>query len=157
MNLKMQTAVVAILVISLVGCSGPAPMTSPLVSPVSTTTFQSPAAKPTTAVIPFQLDTPVVVGTSSVTGSGFPGVPIVILDITFMGGVLGTGKVDANGKFSINVSPLESGHIIGLALGELTGTQWKAEDFAGTEYRGKGATQIPQVGFFYDTAAVSQK
>jgi hypothetical protein len=47
--------------------------------------------------------------------------------------------------------------MIGLALGELVGTQWKPEDFSGTEYRGKGATQIPQVGFFYDTVAVSKQ
>jgi hypothetical protein len=155
MNFKMQTAVVSLVIILLVGCSGPAPMTNPLVSPVSTTTFTSPTVKPTAAVIPFQLDKPIVAGTSSITGSGLPDVPIVILDITFMGEVLGTGKIDATGKFRINISPLESGHMIGITLGELAGTQWKTEDFAGTEYRGEGATQIPQVGFFYDTVTVS--
>lgn len=156
MNRKTQAGIIVVLIVILSGCLGQTPAISPIASPLPTAIFESPVVKPTAVVVPFQLDKPIVGGTSSITGSGSPGVPVAIFDITFMGEVLGTGKIGADGRFTVNVSPLESGHMIGLALGELAGTSWNPDDFAGAEYRGEGATQIPQVGFFYDTTTVTK-
>jgi hypothetical protein len=92
-----------------------------------------------------------------VHGTGPAGVPIFIADITFMGEPLGTGTIGPDGKFTVSVKPLPDGHRIGLALGVLTGTQWKPEDFYLQEYYGPDAMQFPQVGFFHDTVMVGQQ
>jgi hypothetical protein len=74
-----------------------------------------------------------------------------------MGEVLGQGKVGADGKFAIQVQSLPATHRIGVGLAELAGTQWKVEDFYKAEFYGPEAMQAPQVGFFFDTAMVSDR
>ena len=89
-----------------------------------------------------------------VRGTGLAGVPVFIADVTFMGEPLATGTIGPDGKFSIPVPALESKHRIGLALGEMSGTQFKSEQFYSTEFQGPEAMQLPQVGYFLDTVMV---
>lgn len=155
---KMSLVIVMALV--LLGCGDPSPMatTSPLGSPLGA---QSPLPSPTSAsesdedVVAFELARPVVPGSTAVTGQGPAGVPILIVDVTMGGNVLGMGTVRNNGTFRVEVSsPLEARHRIGLALGNLEGTTWDADDFRDEGYYGSGALSVPQVGFFYDTVSI---
>jgi len=104
--------------------------------------------------IPFLLDKPILAGAKEISGSGVPGVPIAILDITLMGPVLGQTTIKEDGSFVVEVSPLEAGHRVGLFLANLEGTSWKPEDFQDKGYFGEEARMVPMVGFFYDTALV---
>jgi hypothetical protein len=112
---------------------------------------------PVSNAAPFRLDRPIVSGTDVIRGTGPAGVPIWIADVTFMGEVLGQGTIGPDGKFSINVKPLEASHRLGLALAELSGTPWKPEDFYHAEFYGPDSMQLPQVGFFFDTVMVTAK
>jgi hypothetical protein len=105
-------------------------------------------------VTPFNLDKPLLAGATQITGVGRPGVPIMLVDITFMGVVLGQGTIQDDGTFSIKVAALEKGHRIGIALANLDGTGLSEKDFRHRGYFGDLALTVPQVGFFYDTAQV---
>ena len=148
--------VVSILVGVLVACNNVGPQ--PTQSPISTSPLSQPipAASPLPAsnVVAFQLERPLTAGASTVRGSGPAGVPVYIADVTFMGEVLGTGTIGTDGKFAITVRPLEASHRVGLALGEMAGTQFKPEQFYTPEFQGPESMQIPQVGFFVDTFMV---
>lgn len=151
----LTTAVIALFALS---CAAPVPFVSPLESPVPTF-LSSPlgildTAQPRAPVVPFRLDKPIVAGTAQVSGSGPAGVPVIVADVTFMGEVLGSTMIGSDGKFVISVPSLQANHRIGLALGELAGTPWKVEDFYMPEYQGDESMQVPQVGFFFDTALV---
>jgi hypothetical protein len=150
------------LVLLLVACTSPAPAPAPTPaqSPLRTSPLKpSPLNTPGVAipVVPFRLDKPIVEGVDHVTGTGPTGVPIAIADISFMGEMLGTGKIGPDGKFSIKVPVLEKNHRIGLRVGELAGTPWKIEDFYPKGFWGDEATQVPQEGFFHDTTLVRAK
>lgn len=153
-----------VLVLLLVACKSPttpSPTHSPLPtsSPLSTPTAP-PSSAPTPVpeeIVPFRLDKPIVEGTDRVSGTGPAGVPIVLVDVTFMGPILGSGIIKSDGTFVIDVPTLEKAHRIGLAIGDLSGTQWTPEDFRALEYRGDEPQQVPQVGFFYDTTMVQEK
>jgi hypothetical protein len=152
------------LMLLLVACKSPttpSPTHSPLPtsSPLKTPT-PAPSSVPTPVpeeIVPFRLDKPIVEGTDRVSGTGPAGVPIVLVDVTFMGPILGSGVIKSDGTFVINVPTLEKAHRIGLAIGDLSGTQWAAEDFRALEYRGDEPQQVPQVGFFHDTAMVQEE
>ncbi len=105
-------------------------------------------------VTPFRLDKPIVAGATQISGTGPAGVPIVLVDVTFMGPVLGQTTIGADGKFVFQVAALEKSHRIGVTLADLTGTKWKTEDFSDQGYQGDEAVLVPQVAFFYDTALV---
>jgi hypothetical protein len=139
----------------IAACARPEPTHSPLelTSPLQS---QSPLDAPS-QIVPFRLNKPIIEGTNRVSGTGPVGVPIVIADVTFMGEGLGAGIVGPDGTFVVQVPVLEKNHFIGLSLGDLTKTQWKPKDFYAMEYRGDGAMQVPQVGFFHDTAMVVVK
>lgn len=107
--------------------------------------------------VPFRLNRPIIEGSKSVSGVGPPGVPIRIQDVTFMGTLLGETTIAADGTFQITVEPLEVGHRIGVSLGDFTGTEWRTEEFQSPAYHGPEAMQVPQVGFFHDTASVQAK
>ena len=106
---------------------------------------------------PFQLTKPILEGDTEISGIGPAGVPILILDITFMGEILGEGILNSDGTFSIEVDALEKGHHIGIALGNLEDTQWTDEDFYGTGFNGEESALVPMVGYFYDTTIVVEK
>lgn len=106
---------------------------------------------------PFELNRPIIEGTSLIEGSGPAGVPILIVDVTMMGEVLGQGVIDSTGEFAIETIPVELGHRIGIMLGILEGTQWQPESFQSNGYFGKQALTVPMVGFLYDTTMVQGK
>ena len=91
------------------------------------------------------------------TGRGPAGVPIGLLNITFMGTMLGQTTIGEDGTFAFTVEPLEAGHRIGIVLGILDGTQWTPEYFQNSAFYGDEARSVPLVGFFYDTALVIEK
>jgi hypothetical protein len=156
MNMKRFYFLI-VLAALLVACTGPVPPGPRLTeSPLGPSPL-SPLSVPGTQVTPFKLDRPILAGATEIRGTGPAGVPIYIADITFMGDPLGTGKVGSDGKFVIVVKPLEAAHRIGLALGILEGTPWKPEDFYRQEFYGPEAMQLPTVGFFFDTAMISEK
>jgi len=149
-----------ILVSALLACkTTPSPSASPFDSPMS---VQSPVATPqaaleTTEIQPFQLDKPIPVGATQVTGRGPANVPIVLMDITLGGPVLAFSAIDSSGRFEFKLSePLQARHRIGVTLADLTGTEWKREDFRSDDFHGDEAFNIPQVGFFFDTCMIRE-
>lgn len=124
------------------------PLNSPVHSPLTTPTLKS-------TLTPFQIDKPIGEGTTEVTGQGVVGTPVVLADITLGGVVLGNTTINREGKFEIKVStPLEEGHRIGLTLGNLSSTKNQPEDFYDKKLYGDEALNVPQIGFFFDTAMV---
>lgn len=142
---------------SLMACESPKPTEDSFIS--SPIQVSSPQGTPEDSVdiVPFSLDKPIFEGASVVSGSGPAGVPIVIADVTFMGEKLGAGVIDADGTFTIEVPVLERNHMIGIQLGNLTGTRWQPEDFHAEEFKGEDPVSVAQVGFFYDTAMVKDQ
>jgi hypothetical protein len=126
------------------GDSYPAPVPTATV----TTNFSGP-------IVPFTLEKPLAAGATTVRGTGPAGVPIVIANVTFMGEVLGQGVIGEDGGFEISVAPLEEGHRLGIAIGELAATPWTYADFYVEGFRGDNAMQVPQVGFLFDSALVT--
>lgn len=105
-------------------------------------------------IVTFHLNKPVLEGAILVSGNGPAGVPLSLQDVTFMGDLLSQTIIGADGTFVFQVAALEKNHRIGIALGDLTGTRWKPEDFYDPAYQGEEAMLVPQVGFFYDTVLV---
>jgi len=106
-------------------------------------------------IVPFVLDRPLEPGATVVSGSGPADVPIVIANVFLMGEIIGEGTIGADGRFSFPISPtLETGHWIGIALDNLTDSEFAYEDFYAQGFRGPGAEQVPQVGFIYDSEFV---
>lgn len=160
MRRKWHACGLAIIIVLLLGaCASPDPMQSPLeqVSPLAASPVGTPASAEPAQVVSFSLEKPIVEGTDVVRGTGVPGVPVIITNISFMGKRLGAGVVDSDGRFAIQVPALEKNLFVGLQVGDLSATQWQPEDFYGMEYRGDGAMQVPQVGFFHDTTTVAEK
>ncbi|MFZ0547322.1 MAG: hypothetical protein WAM60_17890 [Candidatus Promineifilaceae bacterium] len=103
----------------------------------------------------FQLDLPLKVGDTTVTGQAPESLPLAIVDITFNGIILGTGNSDEDGRFSIPVTTLEEGHRVGVTITELeSGDTFEeiAEQYF--PYRGEGFMNIPNVGIFYDSTVI---
>jgi hypothetical protein len=156
----LLAAAVGILLV-LVACTpptgGPVEDNSPLQpsSPLSPSQDSSPLSTPS-VVVPFRLEKPILEGDSTVSGTGPAGVPIIIADVTFMGEQLGAGVIDASGNFVVEVPELGKNHMVGIMLGNLTGTQWEPEDFYAEGFMSDDAMSVAQVGLFYDTAIVSE-
>jgi len=106
------------------------------------------------SITPFQLNKPVIDGMTEVSGMGPAGVPIMIVDITVMGNILGQGTIGDDGTFLIVVPVLEKDHRIGVALDNLEGTPWSPEDFT-EDYAGDEAYMSPMIGIFYDSTLVT--
>jgi hypothetical protein len=157
MSIKKYLKLLLAMALWLTACGSPLPVPPPQQSPIQASPLASPLPAPASTAISFTIDRPLVEGATEIRGTGPAGVPIYIADVTFMGDPLGTGTIGPDGKFTIQVHPLEARHRIGLALGILEGTPWKVEDFYPEKFFGPGAMQLPQVGFFYDTEMVSAK
>ncbi|MBK7893370.1 MAG: hypothetical protein IPJ90_00390 [Anaerolineaceae bacterium] len=95
------------------------------------------------------LDKPIRKGDTVVSGFGPAGVPIRIVNITFMGEELGAGIIDDDGTFSIDVAPISEGIRIGL-LANLDSVNLTNDDVI----PGDGAINIPQVGYFIDSFVI---
>ncbi len=103
----------------------------------------------------FRFDQPVSVTATTITGQAPPNTPLAIMDVTFNGVLLGTGRSDDSGRFSIPVSGLVEGNRIGIGIGELAEGQTlnqMAEQYF--PYRGEGFMNLPNVGIFFDTVLV---
>ena len=164
------------LALLLVGCTSPTAAPSavtpgsqepgveqayPVSSPVNTPESYPGRVTPPVPTLPpgeapVRIDKPVVAGTTVVTGSGTPGLPIVLHNVTFMGEVMGQTTIDDNGRFSINVPPLEANVRVGIWVGDLAGTRWTLETFQAPGYQGDEAMALPNVGNFLDTALVAE-
>ena len=158
---------------------GPSSATSPGLPALSTTPLPYPAssspASPSPAAsmaypvnappantappgaVPFRLNKPVHEGDTQVTGTGTAGVPLLLQDVTFMGKDMGQMVISDKGTFVFQVPALEKNHRLGIALGNLEGTPWKAEDFTALAYQGDESMQVPWVRFYFDTVLVQAK
>ena len=128
------------------GSQSPAPTPEPAAYPPAEEVFQEPR---------FRIDQPVSAGATEITGQAPPDTALAIIDITFNGAVLGSGRSDANGLFTIPVTGLVEGNRIGVGIGELAANQTieqMAEFYF--PYRGEGFMNIPNVGIYFDTALV---
>lgn len=157
---KHRLVILAIAVMLFVaGCNEATPMveTSPLTSPQSVVPTPDERTPTEVAMVPFELDKPISGGATEVTGSGPAGIPIMIVDISMGGNVLGTGTVGSDGEFTVELSQaLEARHRIGIALGNLSGTGWEVTDLQDDRYYGSEALSVPQVGFFFDTYFIAE-
>jgi hypothetical protein len=103
----------------------------------------------------FRFDQPLQAGATTVSGQAPPDVALAIADITFNGAILGSGRSDSDGRFSIPVSPLPGDHRIGLTVAELRPGQTISEmSDEYYPYRGDGFMNLPNIGVFFETALV---
>jgi hypothetical protein len=103
----------------------------------------------------FKLD-PLTAGSTQVTGQGPVGFTLVVVDSTFGGMILGTGKPDAGGNFRIQLNkPLEKGHLIGLTV-DLPSDLAGSEEFNKRLYeiRGPGYRLVPNAVNIFDSHEV---
>lgn len=126
---------------------------SPLHSPVATATSVA-SSLPSSLSTPmssdrFQIDRPVHEGTTIVSGTGLRGTAIRLLDLTRMGVELGSGIVQSDGRFTIQVEPLPANIRIGIQLVEQDDSLWQDKSRLGPE-----ALVVPLVGVFVDTVLV---
>ncbi|MCP4535521.1 MAG: hypothetical protein GY832_00070 [Chloroflexi bacterium] len=163
------TIAIAVVVVATVGISScrrpdatkipsPLPGDSPLQpdSPIVTPPSDAPTPPPVSEVVPFQLDKPLQEGDTRVTGTGPADAPIRLEDVTFAGRFIAAGQIEKDNTFELVLSePLEAQHRVGLTV-DVAGTSWTIEDFQSPEFNGDGALQIPQIGFYFDTAMVQE-
>lgn len=127
---------------------------SPLQSPVATATnivTSPPSSQATpTSGDRFQIDRPVREGATIVSGTGLQGTVIKVFDLTHMGVELGSGIVQQDGRFAIEVDPLPANIRIGIQLAEQDDSLWQDKSRLGPE-----ALVVPLVGIFVDTVLVS--
>jgi len=101
----------------------------------------------------FEINEPVVGGSKIVTGTGPANVPIILIDVTEMGALLGQTIIDKNGEFIFNLDEeLIAYNAIGLQIGDLSSTDLKYEDFTYSEEY----IDRPLIGIVFDIAPVIQ-
>jgi hypothetical protein len=169
-NLAFRSGVLALLVALTASCAGPTGTPQPATpgtqvpqgypepntagTPVGG--YPDSTAAPTLppGEVPFRLDKPLVAGATEVTGSGTPGVPLLLQNVTFMGEMIAQTTVDDSGRFAFTVPPLEAEVRIGISVGDLAGTRWTPDYFLAPGFRGDEGVSLPNVGYFLDTALV---
>ncbi len=78
----------------------------------------------------FTIAEPVAGGDTVITGTGPAGVPIILVDVSEVGLPLGETVINEDDTYIFNLeTPLQSGHSIGIMLGDLTGTDLDENDF----------------------------
>lgn len=130
------------------GMAAPTPLPEGYPPASSDEVFQEPR---------FRIDPETLVaGAMVVEGQAPPDVALAILDVTFNGALLGTGRSDADGRFSIPVSSeLVAGNRIGVTVGELAeGQSLNQMAEAYFPHRGEGFMNLPNIGILFDTALV---
>ena len=126
----------------------PSPTTAPDVYP-------SPTEEEVFAEPRILLDLPVSVGDTVVTGQAPVGLALAAIDVTYNGAVLGQGKTDADGRFSINVNNLVEGNRLGLTFAELEpGLSIAEMSIKYYPHRGDGFRNIPNVGVILDSTLI---
>lgn len=101
----------------------------------------------------FQINLPVKSGDMIVTGNGPVDVPLLLVDISEVGEPIAETTIDKSGHFTFTLqSPLTEGHMIGLKIGDLSGTNLHYEDFLeSNEY-----SDIPLIGIILVMAPVTK-
>lgn len=99
----------------------------------------------------FSIDLPVEAGDTIVTGTGPADVPIILVNVSEVGTLLGETVITKDGTFAFELeNPLESGNSIGIQLGDLEGTDFDPNDFVYSEtYYSR-----PLVGILFDMAFI---
>lgn len=99
----------------------------------------------------FDIDDPLTAGDTVVTGTGPQGVPIILVNASEVGRVLAETVIDEDGTFTFELEePLEQGHMIGIMLGDLTGTDLDENDFMYSDtYYAR-----PLIGILFDMVLV---
>ena len=78
----------------------------------------------------FNIETPVTGGDTTVTGTGPEGVPIILVNVSEVGRLLGETTINQDGTFLFSLDePLVSNHMIGIQLGDLSGTNFDENEF----------------------------
>lgn len=99
----------------------------------------------------FNIDLPVSGGDLTVTGTGPADVPIILVDVTEFALILGETTIETNGTFNFTLAdPLDSGHTIGLMLGDIEGTDFVESDFLYSETY----FERPLIGILFDMVVV---
>ena len=98
---------------------------------------------------------PVGVSSNEVTGTAPPDLLLAIVDITYAGTILGEGRSDADGRFSIPVSGLIDGHRIGISLMNIPPGETLASMVEQSfPYRGENYQMVPNIGTFLETTLI---
>ena len=99
----------------------------------------------------FKITLPVSAGDIVVTGTGPVGVPIILVDVSEVGELLGSTVINEDGTFTFELSKgLSGNHQIGLQLGDLTGTDLNENNYVYNEdYYSK-----PFIGILFDMVLV---
>jgi len=99
----------------------------------------------------FAIDEPVKKDDLVVTGAGPKHVPIMLVDVSEMGRLIGETVISEDGRFTIIIeSPLKKSNFIGLQLGDLTGTDFNENDFVYNE----NYYVRPMIGILFDMVIV---
>ena len=101
----------------------------------------------------FSIDTPLNPGDTVVTGIGPAGVPIILIDATEVGELLGTTVIKADGTFQFDlVEGIPEKHQVGIQLGDLSDTDLNANDYV---YNDNYYVR-PLIGIMFDMVVVGQ-
>lgn len=101
----------------------------------------------------FSINSPVNTNDTIITGYGPPGVPIRLIDVSDGGKILGETTINEDGTFEFELkTSLNARHMIGLQLGDISDTEFNAEDFvySDTYY------VRPLIGIIFDMILVSE-
>jgi hypothetical protein len=99
----------------------------------------------------FNIEEPVSSGENVVSGNGPAEVPIILVDVSTGGTILGQTTIKEDGNFLFDLDqPLESGHSIGLKLGDISNTDLNPDDFIYNE----NYYDRPYVGILFDMIVV---
>lgn len=97
----------------------------------------------------FTFTTPIKAGDTQVSGTGPANIPIKVVNVGYLGELLGSGQTDANGNFVIELSnPLNGQDTIAIQLNDAS----LESDFRSNP--GPGYTDFPMVGLLLATAIV---
>lgn len=78
----------------------------------------------------FFIDEPVRASDTVITGSGPANVPILLVNVSFVGELIASTVIDESGRFRFELEqPLQATHSIGLQLGDITGTNFLESQF----------------------------
>lgn len=134
----------------------PTAQVSPLTVPTAAIDA-SPVVTPEASALPtvdaqgrrFEIERPVKASDTVIKGTGLPGIPLEVHDVTRMGAQLGGGTVGEDGRFEITVAELTPSVRIGITLVEPDDSIW-----ANPAVLGPQSLVVPMVGAYLDTVLV---
>lgn len=131
---------------------------SPVATPdqgIAQTITESPSPTPTSPPRgpDFIIDRNTKPGDTTVQGTGPASITIQIVDVSLVGEVKGQGKIEEDGTFEIEVTPVEGGNALGIQITDLTGSGYVPTDFRNNEtYQ-----NIPMIGLLVDFYYVARE